>query len=110
MHGFDPVPASKTAAEAKGAKVFDTGAEAVAGAEVVITSLPNGNIVKACYAEVLPVAAAGTLFIDTSTISVDDAREIHAKAGEQRPRPARRPGVRRREGCDRRHVGVHGRR
>ena len=82
VHGFDPVPASKTAAEAKGAKVFDTGAEAVAGAEVVITSLPNGNIVKACYAEVLPVAAAGTLFIDTSTISVDDAREIHAKVGE----------------------------
>lgn len=82
VHGFDPVPASKAAAEAKGAKVFDTGAEAVAGAEVVITSLPNGNIVKACYAEVLPVAAAGTLFIDTSTISVDDAREIHAKAGE----------------------------
>ncbi|MFV1360220.1 MULTISPECIES: 3-hydroxyisobutyrate dehydrogenase [Mycolicibacterium] len=82
VHGFDPVPASKAAAEAKGAKVFDTGAEAVAGAEVVITSLPNGNIVKACYAEVLPVAPKGTLFIDTSTISVDDAREIHAKAGE----------------------------
>lgn len=54
----------------------------MAGAEVVITSLPNGNIVKACYAEVLPVAPKGTLFIDTSTISVDDAREIHAKAGE----------------------------
>lgn len=82
VHGFDPVPASKAAAEAKGAKVFDTGAEAVAGADVVITSLPNGNIVKACYAEVLPVATRGTLFIDTSTISVDDAREIHAKAGE----------------------------
>ncbi|WP_301121972.1 3-hydroxyisobutyrate dehydrogenase [Mycolicibacterium fortuitum] len=82
VHGFDPVPASKAAAEAKGAKVFDTGAEAVADAEVVITSLPNGNIVKACYAEVLPVAPKGTLFIDTSTISVDDAREIHAKAGE----------------------------
>ncbi|MFV8053691.1 3-hydroxyisobutyrate dehydrogenase [Mycobacterium sp. 48b] len=82
VHGFDPVPASKAAAEANGAKVFDTGAEAVAGADVVITSLPNGNVVKACYAEVLPVAPKGTLFIDTSTISVDDAREIHAKAGE----------------------------
>ncbi|MGV0738694.1 3-hydroxyisobutyrate dehydrogenase [Mycolicibacterium sp. (ex Dasyatis americana)] len=82
VHGFDPVPASKAAAEANGAKVFDTGAAAVSGADVVITSLPNGNIVKACYAEVLPAAAKGTLFIDTSTISVDDAREIHAKAGE----------------------------
>lgn len=82
VHGFDPVPASKAAAEANGVKVFDTGAEAVGDADVVITSLPNGNIVKACYAEVLPVAPKGTLFIDTSTISVDDAREIHAKAGE----------------------------
>ncbi|QZH65240.1 3-hydroxyisobutyrate dehydrogenase [Mycolicibacterium farcinogenes] len=82
VHGFDPVPALKAAAEANGAKIFDTGAEAVSGAEVVITSLPNGNIVKACYAEVLPAAPNDTLFIDTSTISVDDAREIHAKAGE----------------------------
>ena len=46
-------------------------------ADVVITSLPNGDIVKACYAEVLPAAKQGTLFIDTSTISVDDARAIH---------------------------------
>ena len=36
--------------------MFDTGAEAVADADVVITSLPNGAIVKACYAEVLPAA------------------------------------------------------
>ena len=42
---------------------------------MVITSLPNGDIVKACYAEVLPAAKAGALFIDTSTISVDDARD-----------------------------------
>lgn len=82
VHGFDPVPDLKAAAEAKGVKVFDSGAEAVAAAEVVITSLPNGNIVKACYAEALPAAPKGTLFIDTSTISVDDAREIHAKATE----------------------------
>jgi 3-hydroxyisobutyrate dehydrogenase len=32
VHGFDPVPALKAAAEAKGAKVFDTGAAAVADA------------------------------------------------------------------------------
>jgi 3-hydroxyisobutyrate dehydrogenase len=52
----------------------------VSGAEVVITSLPNGAIVKSCYAEALPAAAPGTLFIDTSTISVADAREINAQA------------------------------
>ena len=83
VRGFDPVPALKEAAEANGVKVFDSGAEAVAGAEVVITSLPNGSVVKACYDEVLPAAQAGALFIDTSTISVDDAREIHRQATDR---------------------------
>ncbi|WP_102141785.1 3-hydroxyisobutyrate dehydrogenase [Mycobacterium hubeiense] len=83
VHGFDPVPDLKAVAEAKGAKVFDSGAAAAAEADVVMTSLPNGGIVKACYAEVLPAAPKGTLFIDTSTISVDDARAIHAQALEQ---------------------------
>ena len=48
----------------------------------MITSLPNGDVVKRCYAEVLPAAKAGALFIDTSTISVDDAREIHEQAAD----------------------------
>jgi 3-hydroxyisobutyrate dehydrogenase len=82
VHAFDLVPALKAAAEGKGAKVFDSGAEAVADADVVITSLPNGAIVKACYAEVLPVAKPGALFIDTSTISVDDARSINTQAAQ----------------------------
>jgi 3-hydroxyisobutyrate dehydrogenase len=83
VRGFDLVPALKAAAESKGAKVFGSGAEAVAEADVVITSLPNGAIVKACYGEVLPAAKPGTLFIDTSTISVDDARAINAEAAER---------------------------
>lgn len=80
VRGFDLVPDLKAAAEAKGVNVFDTGKEAVESADVVITSLPNGAIVKSCYAEVLTAAKPGALFIDTSTISVDDAREINAMA------------------------------
>lgn len=80
VRGFDPVAGSREAAEAKGANTFDSGAEAVADADVVITSLPNGDIVKRCYAEVLPAAKNGALFVDTSTISVDDARQINADA------------------------------
>jgi 3-hydroxyisobutyrate dehydrogenase len=83
VRGFDPVAELKDAAEAKGAKVFDSGAEAAADSDVVITSLPNGGIVKASYAEVLPAAREGTLFIDTSTISVDDARTINSQAAER---------------------------
>lgn len=83
VRGFDPVVGLRDAAEEKGAAVFHSGAEAVSGADVVITSLPNGNIVKAVYDEVLPAATSGALLIDTSTISVDDARAIHARAGER---------------------------
>jgi 3-hydroxyisobutyrate dehydrogenase len=82
VRGFDPVAELKAAAVEKGAQVFASGAEAVAEADVVMTSLPNGDIVKACYAEALPAAKPETLFIDTSTISVDDARTLHAQATE----------------------------
>jgi 3-hydroxyisobutyrate dehydrogenase len=80
VRGFDPVPAAAAAAAANGAKVFDSAADAVAEADVVITMLPNGDIVKRCYSEVLPAARAGALFIDSSTISVNDAREVHSLA------------------------------
>ena len=60
--------------------MFDSAADAVAEADVVITMLPNGDLVKRCYAEVLPAARAGALFIDSSTISVNDAREVHSLA------------------------------
>jgi 3-hydroxyisobutyrate dehydrogenase len=82
VRGFDPVQALRAAAEEKGAQLFDSGAAAVAEAQVVITSLPNGDIVKACYAEILPAAQDQTLFIDTSTISVDDARTINKQAAD----------------------------
>jgi 3-hydroxyisobutyrate dehydrogenase len=80
VRGFDPVPAAAAAAAANGAKVFDSTVDAVTEADVVITMLPNGDIVRRCYAEVLPAGRAGALFIDSSTISVNDAREVHAQA------------------------------
>ncbi|MDX1875610.1 3-hydroxyisobutyrate dehydrogenase [Mycolicibacterium sp. 120266] len=82
VRGFDPVPAAVDAAKANGVTVFGSGAEAVTGADVVITMLPNGALVKRCYAEVLPAATPGALFIDSSTISVDDAREVNKLAAE----------------------------
>jgi 3-hydroxyisobutyrate dehydrogenase len=80
VRGFDPVPAAAATAADGGVEVFDSAAEAVAQADVVITMLPNGDIVKRCYAEVLPAARDGALFIDSSTISVNDAREVHSQA------------------------------
>ncbi|HCA51942.1 MAG TPA: 3-hydroxyisobutyrate dehydrogenase [Mycobacterium sp.] len=83
VQGFDPVPAARTAAADAGVNVCETAAEAVRDAGVVITMLPNGTLVRQCYAEVMPAAAAGALFIDSSTIAVDDARAVHAYAVER---------------------------
>jgi 3-hydroxyisobutyrate dehydrogenase len=83
VQGFDPVPAARAAAADGGVNVCETAAEAVRDAGVVITMLPNGTLVRQCYADVMPAAAAGALFIDSSTIAVDDARAVHAYAVER---------------------------
>jgi 3-hydroxyisobutyrate dehydrogenase len=80
VRGFDPLPTAAAVAAEKGVTVADRGPDAVAGADVVITMLPDGESVKRCYAAVLPAAQPGALFIDSSTISVNDAREVHALA------------------------------
>ncbi len=56
VRGFDPVPAAVEAAIGNGVAVFDSGPEAVTGADVVITMLPHGDAVKRSYAELLPAA------------------------------------------------------
>ena len=52
-------------------------AEAVSGAEAVVTMLPAGRHVAGVYeADVFPNAAPGTLLLDCSTIDVATAREV----------------------------------
>ncbi|MFD6159659.1 3-hydroxyisobutyrate dehydrogenase [Nocardia sp. NPDC060256] len=70
---YDPVPAAQEQAIKDGATVVSTAVEA-ADAGVVITMLPNGKLVLDVYAELLPAAKPGTLFIDCSTIDVADAK------------------------------------
>lgn len=80
--GFDPSSAAVDDAAGRGVGAAGSAAAAVADADVVITMLPNGAVVKGCYAEILPAAKPGALLIDSSTVSVDDAREVHALARE----------------------------
>jgi 3-hydroxyisobutyrate dehydrogenase len=81
LSGFDVVPAAVDAASAAGIAVAPTAAEAVVGAEVVITMFPSGKHVLDAYSGgLLTAASPNTLFIDSSTISVDEAREAHALA------------------------------
>ncbi|KRW95900.1 3-hydroxyisobutyrate dehydrogenase [Paracoccus sp. MKU1] len=55
-------------------------AEAAKSAEVVITMLPNGAILRAVADEIVPAMAAGAVFCDCSTVDVDSARAVAAQA------------------------------
>jgi len=81
--GFDLVPAALQAARENGITVADSAAAAARGADVVITMLPAGRHVLAVYGGedgLLAAARPGTLFLDCSTIAVDDARTAHGLA------------------------------
>src|SRR5690606_24640225 len=81
VHGFDLVPAAIDAAQAAGIPIAAGGADAVASADVVITMFPAGRHVIAAYQdELLAAARPGTLFIESSTIAVDEARTAHELA------------------------------
>ena len=47
--------------------------------DVVITMLPNGNIVEEVYDNIINNFKPGTLFVDCSTIDVDKAKDLHKK-------------------------------
>ncbi|WP_129977828.1 3-hydroxyisobutyrate dehydrogenase [Rhodococcus sp. Q1] len=80
--GYDPVPAAQEEATKNGITVAEAAVDAVRGAEVVITMLPNGKLVLDLYDEILPAAEPDTLFVDSSTIDVADARAAAEKAHE----------------------------
>lgn len=81
VRGFDPMPAAVDAARAAGIPTAASGADAVADAEVVVTMFPAGRHVLDAYrTELLAAAPPGTLFIESSTIAVDEARAAHALA------------------------------
>jgi len=53
-------------------------AAAAAGREAVVTMLPDGDILRAVYAEIVPAGAAGAVFVDCSTVDVESARAVAA--------------------------------
>jgi 3-hydroxyisobutyrate dehydrogenase len=61
---------------ADGAHVAGTPAEAVAGADAVITMLWDGNSVAEVMADALPAAPDGILWAQATTISVRDAGDL----------------------------------
>ena len=73
--GFDvaaPMPEGVTAAE--------SAAEAAGAAEIVITMLPDGAILRKVADQVIPAMQAGAILLDCSTVDVESARAVADQA------------------------------
>ena len=73
--GFD---VAQTTAD--GVSVATSAAAAATGRDVVITMLPNGDILRLVAAEIIPVMDTGCGFVDCSTVDVESARAVAADA------------------------------
>lgn len=59
-----------------GVTLAESAAAAAADQDVVITMLPNGAILRAVAAEIVPAMKQGAVFLDCSTVDVDSARFV----------------------------------
>lgn len=75
--GFDLSDAARYAAAARGVTPVTDLAAAISNAQVIITMLPNGALVKTVWSQIAETVATGTLVIDSSTIDVDSAVAAH---------------------------------
>ena len=78
--GFDLAAANLAAHAANGGRAASSVADAVAGADMVLTMLPAGKHVAAVYADILAAVTSKPLLVDSSTIDVATARDVAAKA------------------------------
>jgi 3-hydroxyisobutyrate dehydrogenase len=84
VKAYDLSKEALNAAVASGCAAAGSVAEAVDGADIVITMLPAGRHVRAVATEeVFPKVKSGALLIDCSTIDVATARELAAAAWEK---------------------------
>jgi len=74
---FDLSETALAAARDAGCAAFTSAKDACAGAEAVVSMLPNGAIVKSVYgSDVIGAAPAGAVLLDCSTIDVATARDV----------------------------------
>ena len=65
---------------AEGVTSSATALDAVKDADVVITMLPNGAILRRVADEIIPAMAKGALLLDCSTVDVESARAVAEQA------------------------------
>ena len=73
--GFDVVTAAP-----EGVTQAESAAAAASGAEVVITMLPDGAILRRVAGEVIPAMSEGAVLLDCSTVDVESARVVADQA------------------------------
>ena len=67
-----------------GVTMAQSAAEAATGRDVVITMLPNGQILRSVADQVIPVMQNGAVLLDCSTVDVESARAVAAQATDAR--------------------------
>jgi len=70
------------AARPEGIEMAASAAEACRDAEVAITMLPNGEILRRVAGEIIPALPKGAVFLDCSTVDVESARAVAEQARE----------------------------
>lgn len=76
--GFDTAPMTLDTIT-----IVDKIQNAVSEADVVITMLPNGAILRNVAAQIIPIMKPGTTLLDCSTVDVDSARAVANMAQER---------------------------
>ncbi|MFK7762784.1 MAG: 3-hydroxyisobutyrate dehydrogenase [Roseobacter sp.] len=68
---------------AEGVRIVASAAQAVSEADIVITMLPNGSILRAVAKEIIPAMTPGALLLDCSTVDVESARAVAASCADK---------------------------
>jgi 3-hydroxyisobutyrate dehydrogenase len=74
-----------------GVAAQQSAAAAATGADVVITMLPNGDILRRVAADIIPAMDEGAILLDCSTVDVASARAVAADAKAAGLRPLDAP-------------------
>lgn len=81
VNAFDLSADALIKAKVNGCVTFSSAREAVAGADAVVSMLPNGKIVRGVFeTDIIGHAPTSALLLDCSTIDVDAARKVAADA------------------------------
>ncbi|MFF8894320.1 2-hydroxy-3-oxopropionate reductase [Brevibacterium casei] len=91
VRGFNRTPAKAEDLAAAGGQAASTIAEAVDGADVIATMVPDSPDVEAVLDGILAAAKPGAMWIDFSTIRPDVAKELAAQAKEAGLKPLDAP-------------------